>query len=209
MSRPSLAPRSGLEHLLAADRDRTRDAHAGVTLALRRGPALATVSARRNEVPTVVARVRDVFGLQPAHVPRRVIAGSTAFVWAGPGQWLALSEGATGAEFERRLRAALHGLASISDQSDGRTIVSVGGARARDALAKGVPIDLHPRAFRPGDAAVTTIANIEAHLWQVDDKPTYEFIVPRSFAAAFWEWLIDAAAEFGVAIVDESGQLMA
>ena len=88
----------------------------------------------------------------------------------------------------------------MSDLSDGRTVIRVGGPRARDALAKGVPIDLHPRVFRPGDAAVTTVAHIDAHVWQVDAAPTYEIAVSRSYAAAFLEWLIDSAAEFGVAI---------
>ena len=60
-----------------------------------------------------------------------------------------------------------------------------------------MPIDLHPRAFRAGDAAVTTVAHIGAQIWQVDETPTYELIVSRSFAAGFWEWLTDAAAEFG------------
>ena len=126
-----------------------------------------------------------------------MIAGPIAFVWGGPGQWLAMADGEDGAAFEQRLRATLGNLASVSDQSDGRTVFRVGGERARDVLAKGVPIDLHPRAFRPGDAAVTTVAYIGAQFWQVDDTPTYEFIISRSFAAGFWEWLIDAAAEFG------------
>ena len=85
-----------------------------------------------------------------------------------------------------------------ADQSDGRIILRVTGPRVRDALAKGVPIDLHPRAFRPGDAAITTVATIGVHLWQVDDAPTYELIVPRSFAVAFREWFDEAAAEFGI-----------
>jgi len=38
------------------------------------------------------------------------------------------------------------------------------------------------------------------HLWQIDDGPTYEFAVFRSFAAAFCEWLLIASAEFGVVV---------
>ena len=75
----------------------------------------------------------------------------------------------------------------------------ISGPRARDALAKGVHIDLHPSAFLPGDAAVTAVAYIGVHFWQVDAAPTYEFAMFRSFAVSFGEWLVDAAAEFGVA----------
>ena len=63
-----------------------------------------------------------------------------------------------------------------------------------------MPIDLHPRVFKPGDTAVTTVAHMGVHFWQLDDAPTYEFAVFRSFGEAFWQWLVDASAEFGVAI---------
>jgi methylglutamate dehydrogenase subunit D len=202
MPRSPLASRSGLEHLLATDRHKPHDDRAGVTIALRRGVALATVGARRNGLDALVGRVRDAFGPEPVHARRCVIAGPIAFVWAGPGQWLAMADGEDGAAFEHRLRATLGNLASVSDQSDGRTIIRLSGAHARDVLAKGVPIDLHPRAFRAGDTAITTVAHIGAQIWQVDETPAYELIVPRSFAASFWEWLTESAAEFGYVIAD-------
>ena len=68
------------------------------------------------------------------------------------------------------------------DQSDGRTIVRISGASARDALAKGAFVDLHQSAFRPGDAAITTIGHIGVHFWQIDEVPTYECAMFRSFA---------------------------
>jgi methylglutamate dehydrogenase subunit D len=201
MSRLPLTARSGLEQLLATNRHRARPGQAGVTLALRSGAALAAVNVRRNQADALAGRVREVFGLQLAHIPRCVIAGPIAFVWAGPGQWLAIGDSEDGTTFERRLRATLGNLASVNDQSDGRTIFRIGGKRVRDALAKGVPIDLHPSVFGAGDAAVTTVAHIGAHFWQVDETPTYEFIVPRSFSAAFCHWLLASAAEFGVVVV--------
>jgi heterotetrameric sarcosine oxidase gamma subunit len=94
-------------------------------------------------------------------------------------------------------------LASVSDQSDGRVVVRVSGPHARDMLAKGVMVDLHPRAFRPGDVAVTSVAYIGAHLWQLDDTQTYELAVYRSFGVSFWRWLLEAGAEFGVTATSE------
>jgi methylglutamate dehydrogenase subunit D len=198
---PSLpvTPRSGLEQVLAMNRHRG----SGVMLSLRGGCALAAVSARKNQLDALVGRVRDIFGLELTHIRKCAIAGPIALVWAGAGQWLAMGDGEDGPEFEQRLRAALDGLASVSDQSDARTIIRVSGERARDVLAKGVPIDLHPDAFRAGDAAVTTVAHMGAHFWQVDGTPTYEFIVSRSFAAAFWEWVVHSAAEFGEPTVNQ------
>lgn len=85
------------------------------------------------------------------------------------------------------------------DQSDGRVVLRISGPRARDALEKGLHIDLHPRVFGPGDTALTAISYIGVHFWQLDALPTYEFTMFRSFAIAFCEWLAEAAAEFGFA----------
>ena len=122
-------------------------------------------------------------------------------MWAGPGRWLAAAPNQTPATFERDLRRALVGLASVTGQSDGRSIIRVSGPKAREALAKGIPLDLDPRAFVPNDTAMTIVAHINVHLWQCDAVPTYDFAVFRSFAGSFCEWLLDASAVFGVEIV--------
>ena len=87
-----------------------------------------------------------------------------------------------------------------SDQSDGRALMRLSGSRVRDLLAKGCPIDLHPRAFKGGDVALTTISHIGVHLWQVDDAPTYDLALMRSMAESFWSWLDASAAEFGYSV---------
>jgi sarcosine oxidase subunit gamma len=96
----------------------------------------------------------------------------------------------------------LAGLASLVEVSHGRALYALTGARVRDALAKGVPIDLHARAFRPGDAASTLVAHIPVNLWQIDDRPSYEFAIARSLAQSFWQWLTAAAAEYGLQFAD-------
>ena len=108
--------------------------------------------------------------------------------------------------FELQLRSSLADVASVIDQSDGRTIIRISGPRARDTLSKGVHIDLHPSVFRPGDTAISIVSYIGVHFWQIEPAPTYEFAMFRSFAVSFWGWLVDAAAEFGVAVNDTSTQ---
>jgi methylglutamate dehydrogenase subunit D len=197
-----LTPRSGLAGI-ATPGHYGADGTAGVTLTLRNDLTVAMVIARRAQHDRLAQRARETFGIEVPTTPRRIEAGPTAFVWSGPGQWLACAEGIEPVAFERRLRSELAGLASVSDQSDSRIVVRVSGPRARDMLTKGVMVDLHPRAFGPGDAAVTSIAYIGAHLWQVDATPTYELAVYRSFGSSFWRWLLDAGAEFGVAVTSE------
>ena len=197
-----LASRSGLEGLAVLGRYGAENA-AGVTLALRNDLAMATVLSRRGQHDRLAERVRNMFGIDLPATPCRAEAGPTAFIWSGPGQWLACAEGIEPHTFEERLRSELSGLASVSEQSDSRVVVRVAGPCARDTLAKGVMVDLHPRAFRPGDVAVTTVAYVGVHLWQIDETPTFELAFYRSFAGSFWHWLIGAGAEFGVTVEGE------
>jgi sarcosine oxidase subunit gamma len=126
-----------------------------------------------------------------------VVGRDIAFIWSGPEQWLAYSHPAPAMGMEAHL-AAFAGLGSIVDQSHGRTLLRVAGPRIRDALAKGLAIDLHPHAFMPGYAAITTVAHIGLHIWQLDARPTYELAAPRGFALSFWHWLEASAAEYGL-----------
>jgi sarcosine oxidase subunit gamma len=165
---------------------------------LRQDLAIASVIARKGMHDVLADRVRTTYGLSLPSPLARASAGSVAFVWTAPDHWLATSERTDPASFEATLRTALSASASVSNQSDGRTIVRVGGPKAREALAKGVPLDLHPDAFNPGHAASTMVAHIGVTFWQLDDRPSYEFAVFRSFAVAFWDFLVEASAEFGV-----------
>jgi sarcosine oxidase subunit gamma len=76
-------------------------------------------------------------------------------------------------------------------------VLRLSGPRAGDVLAKGLPIDLHPRTFGPDSAATSTISLMGVQLWQVDDLPTYDIALFRSLSASFWRWLTASAAEFG------------
>jgi sarcosine oxidase subunit gamma len=100
-----------------------------------------------------------------------------------------------------QLMLKLAGQAAVSDQSGSRAVMRVSGPRVRDALAKGCMIDLHHRAFGPGDAAMTSIAHIVAHVWQLDNIPTYDLVVSRSMAASFWSWFETSAAQFGYTVL--------
>ena len=91
------------------------------------------------------------------------------------------------------------GLADVVDQSDGRAVIRISGPRARDVLAKGLPIDLHPRAFKANGVAISHTSHIGVIFWQTGTEPTYEIAMFRSFADSFTHWLKDAAAEYVIA----------
>jgi heterotetrameric sarcosine oxidase gamma subunit len=202
----SLFPRSGLEPLLQPG---TRGDHAGepgVAVALRSDLALAYVFARNGKDGDLRKRVRDRFGLHLPMAAQRADTGavpsldSLNFIWAGPGRWLAGTSAQTGASLETMLRNELSGVASVINQTDGRCVFRISGPSVREVLAKGVPIDLDPLVFGPGDTALTLVGHISVHLWQIDRTPTYDLAVPRSFAANFCEWLFAVAASHGLLI---------
>lgn len=162
---------------------------AGVSLRERTGMTLAIVSALRGREAELAEAVKSAYGIDLPQTPKRVAGGDVAFVWAGPGKWLATS--ASEMDFE-----ALP--AAVSEQSDGRSVFAVSGPKAREALATLIAIDLHPRVFAPGDVAMTHAASIAVHLWQTDDAPTYELVCFRTFAATLWRWLAHAGMSRGL-----------
>jgi sarcosine oxidase subunit gamma len=154
----------------------------------RSGFGLATVMARKGVAREEIARA---LGVPPPEGPRWTAAGGLALIATGPGTWLALSAGAPETH-AARLSEAVGPLASVVDQSGGYVILKLCGPGARTVLQRGAPIDLHPRAFGPGSAAVTVISHIGVVLRQLDETPAYEAAVFRSYAGSFRRWL-DAA----------------
>ena len=173
----------------------------GVVIEERAGLGLATVAARKGQADALKRAVASAYGVELPDSSHIAGGPSVRFVGYGPGQWLAVSETLAGEALARDLAQNLRGLASISDQSGGRTVLLVRGPRARAVLAKGLPIDLHPLAFGPGSAATSTISLMGVQLWQTDDAPTYELAIFRSVSASFWRWLTASAAEFGYEVV--------
>lgn len=188
-----LSPRSGLEHLLTRETYGAPENASGTTVALRGELALASVMVRKGKCEELAKTVQRSFNVAPPMRPRRTGTDALSFIWAGPGRWLAASSTLTASSLETILRDRLAGLASVVSQSHGRCVIRVSGPQTRDVLSRGVPIDLDAAAFAPGDTALTLAGHVHVHLWQIDLAPTYEFAIPRSFAASFCEWLFEAS----------------
>ena len=89
--------------------------------------------------------------------------------WCGAEQWYAIAGDRDEGVLYRELKTRLDGLASCSDQSHGRIVITIAGPKARNVLAKGTPVDLHPSAFGSGQCAVTQMAHVGVHLAQVGE----------------------------------------
>ncbi|MFA5901324.1 MAG: sarcosine oxidase subunit gamma family protein [Hyphomicrobium sp.] len=160
---------------------------------MREDLTMASIAAAKGQVQALCDAIRDAYGVELPRRPQRVAGQGIAFIWAGPDQWLAVADRADGRDLERELKTRLAGLAAVVDQSDGRVVVRVAGPMARKVLVKGVPIDLHPRAFGVNSAAITHASHIGIIIWQLDDIPTFEMALFRSYADSFTHWLLDSA----------------
>ena len=90
--------------------------------------------------------------------------------------------------------------ASVLDLSHSRTCIALEGPSVRRALAKGVPLDLHPAIFREGEAAQTVVDHVGI-LIRRTGTDRFELFVPRSYAVSLWAWLTESAAEFGYEVI--------
>lgn len=200
MSDRTLRPVSALAGVSVPGRYGKNQGAPGLSIAERRDLGIATVAARKGQAGALKAAVREAYGVELPNDSRIVRGEQVSFVGYAPDQWLAVSDALAGEALARDLGQRLKGLASISDQHGGRTVLRLSGPRAREVLAKGLPLDLHPRAFGPGSAATSTISLMGVQLWQVDDTPSYDIALFRSVSASFWRWLTASAAEFGYEI---------
>ncbi len=115
-------------------------------------------------------------------------AGERVLFWLGPTEWLLTCPGAEQIPLSRALDARLASeFASVVAIGGGQTVLELEGDGARDLLAKGCPLDLHPRAFPVGRCAQTHIEKAPALLRPL--PAGVELIVRRSFAEYLWQWL--------------------
>lgn len=126
--------------------------------------------------------------------------GETGALWLGPDQWLiTCARGAT-VDLIGKLDEALSTIhASTTDVSSGRVTFRLSGPNARDVLAKGCPLDLHPRMVKPGYVAGSVLAKITALIHLLDDG-VIDLYIGRSFADYLWAWLENAGLEYGVTV---------
>ncbi|MGE0718199.1 MAG: sarcosine oxidase subunit gamma [Alphaproteobacteria bacterium] len=176
---------------------------AGEGVRLSRLPLVGQITLRAG--PEVASLVDVGLGLALPDAPNRVTSdGGRAAVWLGPDEWLLLVPRADVATTIARLEMALDGrhFAAV-DTSAARLGLAVSGAAARAVLAKGCSLDLHPRAFGPGECAQTALARVPVLIVQRDTAPTFWVFVRPSYAVFLARWLIDAATEYRLPPIPE------
>lgn len=161
------------------------------------GGSIVNLLARKGQEDALRDRIDKLFGVALPGRPQCAASAHFQIIGTGPGSWLAVHADEP-AGWAERLSSDLAAVAAVVDQSSSYAILTIGGARASDLLAKGAFIDLHPDAFPPGAVAVTSIAHMDVILWRLDENLTYRLAIFRSSAESFIDWIAANAAAYEV-----------
>lgn len=152
------------------------------------------------ESPGFMTAVRDSIGTELPTTPNTVaISTDCCAMWLAPNEWLLRTTGSQSTDLARRLDAALgKQFFAATDQSSGYSVIRLSGPHARAVLAKGSPLDLHPRAFTVGQCAQTHYFKTSVLLRRLDlsGQEAWEVIVRRSFADYAARMMMDAMEEY-------------
>lgn len=146
-----------------------------------------------------VKAVASVFGVDLPLSPNAIAgSGEHRVFWLGPDEWLVVAPDGRASEFETRFRSACANdpWCAIVDVSNNTTGFTLAGPAARDVLAKGCPLDLHPRVFGPAQCAQSVLAGTRVLLAAGSRPESFELRVRNSFARYLVAWLADAIHEF-------------
>lgn len=119
-------------------------------------------------------------------------------LWLGPDEWLIVAPDVQDGALRQALRNGVNSaFGSIVDVSANRTVLEIGGARATELLAHGIPIDLETRSFGPDRCAQTLLGKAQVIIERRGDEAAFHLYVRSSSACYAAGFLLDAAADQG------------
>ena len=192
---------SPLQQALVPGRHGGAGTPAGISLEEVRDISLVQIMARRGKAAETVKAAKKLFGIEPPRAPSAAVGRNATLIWSGPDQFIAFSARQADGQFAEAAEA-FAGIASLSDQSDGRCLIRIGGPRARQALAKFCSLDLDDKAFALDAAATTSIDHTAMNIWRgadgTDGHAVFNMLVFTSFADSLWHTILESSLEYGV-----------
>ncbi|MFL6645741.1 MAG: sarcosine oxidase subunit gamma [Paraburkholderia fungorum] len=184
----------------------------GVDALLKKHQATTSAAFRLNERPFLelvnvrgdtrdaafVSAVESVLGCRPPEKANTLARGNGYdMLWLGPDEWLVRSatahDATRTAPLQAKLGAAFAGVfASAVDIGSGYTVLEISGTRSREVLARGCPLDLHPKLFGVGQCAQSHYFKASMTLLPTG-ADSFDIVVRRSFADYFVKMMLDAA----------------
>jgi sarcosine oxidase subunit gamma len=168
---------------------------AGVSLSRAAAPGLVVLRLRAGDTAARGAAAALLGTALPSGPAHPVLGAGLDLYWTAPDALLLDAGDADAARaLVERLASGLAGHhAACHALGDARTRFSLAGPAARVLLAKGTGIDLDPRVFAPGMAALTRFAQIPALLVFRGEAAGYALLADRPLETYLWDWLADAA----------------
>lgn len=182
--------------LLAIDRDAIVNCK-GLRLEQRPSLTAIQVLAFAKQYEATTKAVTKVLGVECPTTPGVCNSKNGIQVaWNGPNNWIIICE--DNDSLLAKLQKSVGNLAAVVDQSHGRCGLRLNGVHARAVMAKNCALDFHPKFFKAGDSALTSVAHMNALIIQVDDE-SYDLFVARSLARSFAHAIEQSCAEFAKA----------
>ena len=154
------------------------------------------INLRAKPETAMIEAVRGALGCAPPVEPGTTTrSDDCTILWIGPTEWLVIVPPGAAAATLASLEEALAGQhVAVNDVGEGLHVIRLSGSDSRLVLAKGCPLDLHPRVFGPGRCARSLVAKATVLVHRIDEAPSFDLYVDRSFAEYLWRWLEDAAS---------------
>lgn len=148
----------------------------------------------------ISAAAQKALGVALPILPNTVSqSGGVKILWLAPNEWLVVTPMSDGGRTRGRLQKALTGIhALVVDVSDRWVALELRGSMVLRALTKGTSLDVEGGALIEGRCASTSLAQAQVILHQRSSFPTFDLFVDATFAEPLWQWLEQAAEEFGV-----------
>ena len=171
------------------DKVRTGSGNPGVQLEVRPGHGYLNLRGDPGDEQFLQA-VQATLGQPLPTIANTFTAGENTQFRLGPDEWLLATEPGKERDIAEQLGENLSGQCySLVDVTGGQVLLRLRGSHVREVLAKGCTLDLHPHAFKMGQCAQTTLAKTSMLIALIDDTPTFDIIVRRSFAEYAARWL--------------------
>lgn len=183
--------RFALAALMRPGQDSPAAGAVGVTLSERRPGSIVEIATWNRSAPGLA----EAAGVSDLPAPGRLAASpGRLFASPAPGRWLAIAQDTGLAE---RFRAAIAAdVGAVTDLTHARAGLRLSGPAAEPLLQKGLSFDLAPSAFAPMSIAQGGIHHMGVTVLRLDPD-TFDVLVLSSFAGSLWDWLREAAIEFG------------
>jgi methylglutamate dehydrogenase subunit D len=134
-------------------------------------------------------RLKSVLGPLPKSVGLAKAQDGRTLLRVGPSQFWVIGAA------DDDIAAALSGLGAVTPLTHSRTRIALAGVPAREVLAKLVPLDFHPKAFTPGNFAMTGLHHTPV-LIHCTGKASFDVYALRTFAVSVWDAIADAGLEY-------------